>query len=526
MTSPMDILARGKYVLASPSDAHGSVITDGAAAMSKGVILEVGGFESLKRKYPRAAVKGNGRQLLMPGLVDGHTHGSGLSSIQCGKLFDYLENLLLDWAYIPPLDPDLRVALSAAKHIRSGCTTMHLNYWGEEPNLLENAVSCVEGARRAGIRLAYSPGGRNMNRLALDETEFLKTLPEDLRRAVSPLVDYDKGAFVERYLALFDELRGRFDGPDTRILLGPSWAQGCTDDFLLAVKERAGRLGKTPIHLHTLQTPVQKAYGLKKYGKSLLAHLDDLGLVGENLVLGHAVFVNEGDIALLAEKGASVTHHPSCNLAVRNGIAPVYALVKAGVNVAVGIDDKGLNDDEDPIQELRLIHRLHRVPGFDLARTPALDARTVLKMGTVNAARVCGFAGEIGELKPGMKADMILVDLAEALDDFTDSGDPQAASTLQAPDLDIAELFIHRAKGSHVNTVIIGGRVVMEDRKILTLDFPSLAREAREQGSRPLGAGQKSFADLLQRVKPYYHAWYRGWEDLGLEPFYPMNSRV
>jgi cytosine/adenosine deaminase-related metal-dependent hydrolase len=467
----------------------------------------------------------------MPGLVDGHTHGSGLSSIQCGKLFDYLENLLLDWAYIPPVDPALRVALSAAKHVRNGCTTMHLNYWGEEPNLLENAIGCVEGAQRVGIRLAYSPGGRNVNRLALDEIEFLRTLPEELQRAVSPLIDYDKGAFVEHYLALFDELHGRFDGPDTRILLGPSWVQGCTDNFLLAVKERADRLGKTPIHLHTLQTPVQKAYGLKKYGKSLLAHLDDLGLVGENLVLGHAVFVNEGDIALLAEKRASVTHHPSCNLAVRNGIAPVYALVEAGVNVALGIDDKALNDDEDAIQELRLIHRLHRVPGFDLARTPALDARTVLAMGTVNAARVCGFEGEIGELKPGMKADMILVDLAEALGDFAEPesthGTPtRAAPVFQAQDLDIAELFIHRAKGSHVNTVIIGGRVIMEDRKFLTLDPASLAREAREQASRPIGAEQKSFADLLQKVKPYCHAWYRGWEDLGLEPFYPMNSRV
>jgi cytosine/adenosine deaminase-related metal-dependent hydrolase len=541
-----DILARGKYVLASPSGAPGSVIDDGGVMISGGTILEVGGFESLKKKYPRAAVKGSGKQLLMPGLVDGHTHGSGLSSIQCGKLFDYLENLLLDWAYLPPLDPDLRVALSAAKHIRSGCTTMHLNYWGEEPNLLENALKCVEGARRAGIRLAYSPGGRNANRLALNEIEFVKTLPEDVRRAVSPLVDYDKGVFVEQYLALFDELHGRLNGPDTRIILGPSWTQGCTDDFLLAVKEKADRLGKVPIHLHTLQTPVQKAYGLKKYGKSLLARLDDLGLVGENLVLGHAVFVNEADISLLAEKGASVTHHPSCNLAVRNGIAPVYSLVKAGVNVALGIDDKALNDDEDAIQELRLIHRLHRVPGFDLSRTPALDARTVLKMGTVNAARVCGFGGEIGELKPGMKADMILVDLEEALDDFADRREQRAASTRERsknrggssiqqastpqastpPVLDIAELFIHRVKGSHVDTVIIGGRVIMEDRRFLTLDPAAISREARAQASKPIGAQQKAFADLLQRVKPYYQSWYRGWEDLRLEPFYPMNSKV
>jgi len=518
------MLVRGKYVLASPADAPGTLLTDGAVAVSEGLILETGDFNALRKKYPQAAVKGNGKQLLMPGLVDSHSHGSGVSSIQGGKLFDYLENLLLDWAYLPSVDTELRVALSAAKHIRNGCTSMHLNYWGEEPNLLENALACVEGARKAGIRLAYSPGGRNVNRLALDESEFVKTLPEELRAAVAPQLHYDKKAFVDQYLALFNELHRRFDGPDTRIILGPGWVQGSTDDFLLAVKERASNSGKKiPIHLHTLQSPVQKAYGLKKYGKSLVAHLDDLGLVDDNLVLGHAVFLNEGDIALLAAKGGSVTHHPSCNLAVRNGIAPVYAMVKAGVNVAVGIDDKGLNDDDDVIQELRLVHRLHRVSGFDLGGTPALDARTVLKMGTINSAKACGFAGEIGELKSGMKADMILVDLTEALGDFAGSADPTG---LAAPDLDIAELFIHRVKGTHVNTVIIGGKVVMEDFKILTLDLPAVAREARVQVSKAIGPEQKAYADLMQRVKPYYHDWYRGWENIGLDPFYPMNSKV
>ena len=523
----MDILARGKYVLTSA--AEGGVIEDGAVMISEGKVLEIGDYESLRKKYPRAEGKGNGGELLMPGLVDGHSHGSGLSSIQCGMTFDFLENLLMDWAYIPPVDPKLRTALSAVKHIRNGCTTMHLNYWGEEPNLLQNALSCIEGAKNTGIRLAYSPGGRNVNRLALDEGEFVKTLPEDLRRAVLPMISYDKEAFAEEYIELFDELYGRFNGEETRVLLGPSWAQGCTDDFLERVGEKADSLPKAMIHIHTLQTPVQKAYGLRKYGKSLLAHLDDLGIVGKRLVLGHAVFVSESDIGLLASKGASVTHHPSCNLAVRNGIAPVYELVKAGVNVSLGIDDKAINDDEDAIQELRMTDRLHRVSGFDLENTPALDARAVLRMGTVNAARVCGFEGEIGELKPGMKADMILVDIGEILEGVPyvrgySERSPAGAGTPRG--LDIAELFIHRAKGSHVNTTIIGGRVVMENRKILTVDVEGLAREAREQASRPLGAEQTAFADLLRKVKPHYQAWYRGWETMELEPFYAMNSRV
>jgi 5-methylthioadenosine/S-adenosylhomocysteine deaminase len=527
MKSSADVLVRGRYVLTSAADGADSTIIDGAVAVSGGRISDVGGYETLKRKYPGAPEKGNGKQLLMPGLIDGHSHGGGVTSIQCGKPFDFLENLLFDWAYLPPVDPEIRTALSAVKHVRNGCTTMHLNYWGEEPNLFENARKCIQGALSTGVRLAYSPGGRNMNRLALGEEEFLKTLPADLREAVRPLVDYDKQAFVEQYLSLFEDLWSRFNTEDTRVLLGPSWVQGSTDDFLRAVRERSESLGGVPVHIHTLQTPIQKAYGMKLYGGSLLTHLDDLGLVGENLVLGHAVFINEGDIRLLADSGASITHHPSCNLAVRNGIAPVYALVQAGVNVALGIDDKAFNDDEDAIQELRVIHKLHRVPGFDLASTPALDARTVMKMGTVNAARVCGFQDEIGELTPGKMADMILVDLGEITGDFGGMDDGSEEALVSSPrSPDIAELFIHRAKGAHVNTVMIGGKVVMEDRKILSLDIRELSREARNQAGRPLSDEQEAFAACLQRVKPYCHSWYRGWEDMGLTPYYVMNSRV
>jgi cytosine/adenosine deaminase-related metal-dependent hydrolase len=328
------------------------------------------------------------------------------------------------------------------------------------------------------------------------------------------MVFYDKEAVVEEYFDLFEHLYSHYNNEDTRIIFGPSWAQGSTVEFHQRVKARADELGKVQIHIHTLQSPHQKAYGLKKYGKSLVAYLDDLGLVDENLTLGHAVYVSESDIELLASKRASTTNHPSCNFAVRNGISPVYYLHKAGVNVSLGIDDKGINDDEDAIMELRMMYYLHRVSGFDLANTPALDAFDILKMGTTNAARVCGFEGETGALKPGMKADAILVDLEEIMDD-----------PFMSPALNIAEIFIHRAKGIHVNTVIVGGRVVMEDRKFLTLDVDQLYKEVREQAKKGISPEQRKFAENLQKIKPYYHKWYEGWEKYDFEPYYVMNSR-
>jgi len=187
---------------------------------------------------------------------------------------------------------------------------------------------------------------------------------------------------------------------------------------------------------------------------------------------------------------------------------------RRGVNVAMGLDDKTINDDEDAIMELRMLHKLHRVPDFDL-RTPALDAYDVLRMGTLNGARAVGFGGQIGALKPGMKADMILVDLDRVLRDpwMTD-------------DLAIAEAFVHRAMGEDVDTAIVGGRVVMQDRTMTTLDVDTLYREIRK-AARAIGPKQRRHAETLQKLKPYVQAWYNAWlTPDAVRPFYVLNSRV
>ena len=510
----MDLLVRGKYLITDVTEKEQGILTDGAVYLSQGHITDVGDYASLKNSYPGAVVKGNGKQLLMPGFIDGHSHGWGLTATQRGVHNDFLENSFIDWAMMLNLDPELNSLMSAIRHLRSGCTTIHHNNWGEEQDLPEIAEKVIRAYQQTGIRWTFSLGMRSTNILAYNDTEFFKTLPADLQEFFRPLVFNDKKAIADTYFDLFEHLYSTYNGDERRVIFGPSWAMGSTDEFLQRVKARADELGKLQIHIHTLQTPLQKAYGLKKYGKSLLAHLDDIDIVDENLTLGHAVFLNESDIELLASKNASITHHPSCNLAVRNGICPVYYLHKAGVNVALGIDDKSINDDEDAIMELRLIHKLHRVSGFDLADTPALDAFDVLQMGTGNAARVSGFEGEIGAIKPGMKADVILVDLEEIMED-----------PWMSPDLNIAEIFIHRAKGVHVNTAIVNGKIIMEDRQFPDIDVEGLYKEVRKQAAKGISPEQKRFVDMLQKMKPYYHNWYKGWEQLDFEPFYVMNSR-
>jgi cytosine/adenosine deaminase-related metal-dependent hydrolase len=510
------LLLHGKYVLTDARLKAEGLIRDGGVLIEGDRIAATGSFGELAGRHPQARVVGDGTQLVLPGLVDAHSHGRGLSPIQKGVPTDFLENALFDWAVMPILPPELTAALCALRHIRSGCTLLHHNGFDDDgPAAARRAEAAIRTYLATGIRLAFSPAIRDESRLALDEEGFLATLPADLQAWATPLVRFDKHRAADEYFALFEDLYARHNGAETRILLAPSWAHGATDAFLRRVRERSDALGGVPIHMHLLQTPVQKAYGLRRRGMGTLEWLDGLGMVDRRMVYGHAIHVTERDIELMGRRQACVTNHPSCNLHMRNGIAPVVAMRAAGVTVAMGMDDKTINDDEDAVMEVRMLHKLHRLHSFDLT-APPLDAYAALEMATVNGARVCGFEGETGALLPGMKADAIVVDLART------ERDPWID-----PRLDPVEGFVQRALGEDVRTVIVGGRVVMEDRRVLTMDVEALHREVREFCARPLPAEQATRAAMLARIKPYAQAWYRTWhEGMVDSPFYAVNSRI
>ena len=510
----MSILVRGKYLITDARLEEKGILNDCGVYIENDEITEIDDFCKLRDKYPHAKVVGNGKQLVMPGLIDAHTHGQGLSYFEEGFKYDYLENCILEWAL--SRDTELATMLNAVRHIQNGCTTTHHNDRGKpfDKDALVKAKKKIEGYRSAGIRLAYSPAVKNINSVALEDKEFYKTLPSDMQEFVKPMIFIDHDKVVDDYLELFSSLYDNYNSKDLKIIFGPSWAQGSTDEFLLRVKEKSDELGGIPIHIHTLQTPIQKAFGLRNYGKSLLMHLNDLGLVDENLVLGHAVHLNEDDISLLAEKNASTTHHPTCNFLMRNGISPVYYLLKQGVNVALGIDGKGISDDEDIIMEMRMAFLLHRIPKYDLENAPTLTAFDIIKMATLNSARACGF-DDIGAIKVGNKGDLILIDLERITE-----------NPWISPNLNIAEIFIHKAKGVDVNTVVIGGEVIMEDRKILTIDVDSLYKEIRKDMNKGFSKEQLDYAAKMQLLKPYYQRWYRDWVDNDdFKPYYNLNNR-
>jgi len=508
------LIMRGKHVLTDPRKKEKGVLRDGAIAIEDGRITAVDLFDNLKNSKPGAKILGNGKQLLMPGLVDAHSHGRGMSPIQKGVKNDFLENALFDWAYMHMLPPELCAGMTAYHHIRTGSTLLHHNGFDDDGAVgRSRAHAAIKVYLDSGIRLAFSPGVRDESKLALDEFAFFETLPVELKDWAKPRVHYDKRQLEEDYFALFAELHSRYNDAKTRILLSPSWAHGLTERFARRVVEVSA--GKTQIHMHTLQSPVQKAYGLRRHGKPTMQWLDEVGLVARNVTYGHAIHVTQDDIDLMGRRGASVTNHPSCNFIMRNGITPVMPMRKAGINVAMGMDDKTINDDEDAVMEMRMMHKVHRLGTYDLAEPP-LDAYEAFEIATLNGARVCGFEGDTGALVPGMKADAVLVDLERV--ENQPWLDPRS---------DIVEAFVQRAIGSDVDTVVVGGRVVMQERELKLLDVKALFTEVREFCARGLGEEHRKRADMLSRIKPYAQKWYSGWhDDMVREPFYRVNSRI
>src|SRR5437899_2851942 len=155
----MDLLLRGKYVLTSAAEPAAGVLTDSAVLVRGDSIAAVGDFQTLRRRHRQARVIGNGKQLLMPGLVDAHSHGRALSPIQKGVLNDYLENNLLDWALMPVFEPELTAALGVVRHVRSGCTTIHhMGFDTDGPHARRRCETAIRTYLDAGIRLAFAPG--------------------------------------------------------------------------------------------------------------------------------------------------------------------------------------------------------------------------------------------------------------------------------------------------------------------------------------------------------------------------------
>ena len=510
MSQNKTLVRAGRMVPAfdAPALADAAVVIDGDT------IESTGPYDEMRARFPDATEIGGPRYLLIPGLVNGHSHGRGLTDFQRGALDNTLESWLLDTRKYKPVSPYDDCSLSAARLLASGVTTTMHNHILADPAAHEDEhAQVIQAYADAGIRLQFNPGVRNDNPFVYgDNASFLNRLPEALREALTrpaPEGALTGDNFVEAVQALFQ----RFDTPMCRVGFGPLAPQWATEALLKSVRAAADELDR-PIHVHAVQSIYQKVYGLTHLNETLIAWMDRIGLLGPGLVIGHCVWPTRDDIQRLASSGAGVTHHPSCNLRVRNGIAPAFHMVRAGVKMGLGLDGKSINDDDDFIQEMKVCFLLHRIPSLEL-HSDHLSAREVFRMATTGSAELLGFGDTVGRLEPGRKADMALLDYDAMCWPYTD------------PAQDPIDVLLYRGTRHSVDTVLVDGRVVVRDGRVSTVNAEEIGRRLAEASARPRTEQEEGMLRGLETVQKHVIDYYRGWPDkVEIEPYFAVNSKI
>jgi 5-methylthioadenosine/S-adenosylhomocysteine deaminase len=266
----------------------------------------------------------------------------------------------------------------------------------------------------------------------------------------------------ESGLKFTEELCRVYQGhPRVQVAVQPHAVYTCSPDLLEKSMTVADRYGTRWI-IHLAETAREVADCLEHYGATPVGHLHRLGLLKGNTVADHAVALTDRDMDLLAASGAGVAHCPESNMKLASGIAPVTDLLARGVPVGLGTDGCASNNNLDMLSELDTAAKLAKVRGLD---PTALPAREALALATRQGARVLGLEDQVGRLAPGLKADLVVIDLDQP--HLTPMYDPYSH-------------LVYAATGADVQTVVLDGRVLVEDRQLLALDLAETLGRARE----------------------------------------------
>ncbi len=400
--------------------------------------------------------------------------------------------------------------------IGSGVTTVqHLQVWVPRP--LEHIESVIARVLDAyddiGMRVSFSYSLRDQNRLVYgDDDEFLRRLPDDVAAELRSYLEKNSLPLGEQ-LGLFEDTFSKYNGrARVRIQLCPCNLHWCSDEALAAMRDMSEKY-QVPMHMHLLESAYQKEYARRRGGGTAVEYVNRLGMLGPLMTLGHSVWFTEADIEIAADTGTNVCHNPSSNLRLRSGIAPVNRLEARGVNVALGIDEAGINDDRDMLQEMRMALKLHREPGFD-ERVPT--SQQVLRMATENGARTTPFCADVGVLEVGKAADMVVMSWRDIADPFLDLD----------IDVSVVDAIVHRAKASGVKTVIVAGEPILRDGYFTRVDKAAALADLAATLARPANDDELQRIALSRDVLPHIRRFYDGY--LGAEsrdPFYAFNAR-
>ncbi len=477
---------------------HHGEIADGALLVEDGLIAAVGTYAELSRRHPTLPVIGSGEEILLPGFVNGHHH-VGLTPLQLGSPDMPLELWFVTRMVARSLDPYLDTLYSAFEMIASGITTVqHIHGW--VPGRLEDVAQCSEAVIRAyediGMRASYCFAVRDQNRLVYQPDEdFTASLPADLRGPMRRWFDRLQLS-LDDSMALFEGLHGRHQHKRrVKIQLAPANLHWCSDTALARLADAAERFD-VPLHMHILETQYQREYAARRGGCTAVEYIDRFGLLGPRLTIGHGVWLSESDIERVAASGTCVCHNCSSNFRLRSGVAPLNALEARGITTAIGLDEAGINDDRDMLQEMRLVLRAHRTPGMD---DTVPTAAQVLRMATAGGARTTPYAGQIGTLAPGLAADAVLLDWRQVSFPYLDRDTP------------LLDAVLARAKTEGVRQVICDGAVIYADGRFTRIDRAAALQSLHEKLQSALSEDETERRRLSQALLPHVRAFYAGY---------------
>ena len=397
----------------------------------------------------------------LPALVNAHDHGRAVRTSSIGADAKPLESWLHYLALFPSVDPYLAAAMSFANSALGGAGTVMVHYTRAQglTALPLEAAEVARAAREVGVRAGFAVSMKDRNALVYGPSEpVLAALPAQSRAEIErrllrpPLPPREQ-------VALVDEVAAVAGGPGFEVQYGPNGVQWCSETLLQMIAEASHRSGRR-VHMHLLETRYQRQWADARYPGGVVRWLDEIGLLSPRLTLAHCVWATPDELALLAERGVTIVVNTSSNLHLHSGMAPVQQMKLAGCRIAFGIDSKALDDDDDALRELRLSYLLHAGHGF--AHAPRCDAlHDAVRNGRFAVTNIA----DTGAIEPGGAADLLLLDWATLDDDgLLDDADP-------------VNMLFSRATARHIRALMVGGRTIVRDRRVLGVDLPAVRRE-------------------------------------------------
>lgn len=418
-----------------------------------------------------------------PGLINAHMHSHG--GLGRGQGDKWTLELLL--AAAPWLgggralaDKKLSATICAAEMVLKGCTAAY-DLFVEVPLPTRDGMDAVAEAYAAvGMRAVIAPMVADLS-FYQAIPGLLDALPDALRKAADSLRSGDGAAC----LAAIEDIARHWSWDHAGIRLGvaPTIPHHCTEGFVCGCG-RIARANGLRLHTHVGESKVQAVAGQPLYGRTLLQQMDHWGIVGPDFTAAHGVWLDDADMTLMAEKGAAVAHNPGSNMRLGNGLFPLRRALDLGVTVGLGTDGANCSDNQNMYEAMRYASMASKV------QSPRIDewagVEEVYRAATAGSAATLGFA-DAGEIRVGAKADLVFLDL-------------HAINWI--PHNWTVNQLVHAEDATSVRHVMVGGRLVVRDRTLTTVDLPRLAREAEAARDRleAANAGVKALTEQLSVV--------------------------